>query len=174
VTLVRPAREADTEPLRETHVAAIEAFGPEAYDERAVAAWADRGDDHSLAGLDDPDTYWVVAEHDPEPDSRDTDADVDTPPVAGFGRLDVTEAEAEGEVVAVYVHPDCARRGVGSAILANLEGYARGRGLAKLTLTASLNAVGFYERVGYERVREVTLETSRGVELDCLSMRTEL
>ena len=174
MTLVRPAREADTEPLRETHVAAIEAFGPEAYEERAVAAWADRGDDHSLEGLDDPDTDWVVAERDPGPDSRDTDANADTSPVAGFGRLDVTEAEAEGEVIAVYVHPDHARSGVGSAILASLEGYARGRKLGELTLTASLNAVGFYERVGYERVREVTHETSRGVELDCLLLRKEL
>ncbi|WP_246308325.1 GNAT family N-acetyltransferase [Halosimplex rubrum] len=158
MTLVRPAREGDTAPLRETHVAAIEAFGPEAYDERAVAAWADRGDDPSLEGLDDPDTYWVVAERG------------EGPPVAGFGRLDA----AAGEVVAVYVHPDCARSGVGSAVLASLEGYARGAGLNELALTASLNAVGFYERHGYRAGEDVTLSIGDGVEIDCVEMRKSL
>ena len=43
-----------------------------------------------------------------------------------------------------------------------------------IELTASRNAVGFYERLGYERVREVSHETSGGVELDCLLMRKEL
>ncbi|WP_436923344.1 GNAT family N-acetyltransferase [Halosimplex amylolyticum] len=168
MTRVRPARAADTEPIRETHVAAIEAFGPEAYDERAVAAWADRGDDHSLEGLHDPDTYWVVAERENESESGPGG----NPPVAGFGRLDA--AGAEGEVVAVYVHPDYARSGVGSAVLSNLEGYARGTGLTELALIASLNAVGFYERLGYERTRAVTHETSHGVELDCVEMRKRL
>ena len=62
--------------------------------------------------------------------------------------------DAMGEVRAVYVHPDHARHGVGSALLAELEGYARGRGLDRLSLQSSLNAVGFYERAGYERVGE--------------------
>lgn len=56
-----------------------------------------------------------------------------------------------GELHAVYVHPDHARSGVGSALLAELEGYARGYGLTKLTLQSSLNAVGFYERAGYNQ-----------------------
>ncbi|MFB6140002.1 MAG: GNAT family N-acetyltransferase [Halosimplex sp.] len=179
MTLVRPAREADTEPIRETHVAAIEAFGPDAYDERAVAAWADRGDDHSLEGLDGPDTYWAVAERDGH---SEIDAD-DGVPVSGFGRLDLAPEERDGdeertdgagEVVAVYVHPDRARSGVGSAVLAHLEGYARGAGLAELSLTASLNAVAFYERAGYERVEGVTLEIGGGVAIDCVRMHKPL
>jgi len=142
--------------VRSLHVAAIEAFGPEAYDDEQVAAWATSEDDDSLERLDDPQVYWVVAE-------RAGD-------LAGFGRLDVDEAE----VTAVYVHPDHARAGVGSALLANLEGYARGVGLTTVRLWSSRNAVGFYERAGYERVREASHETTGGVALDCVVMEKVL
>lgn len=149
MTRIRPARSSDVPAVRSLHAAAIEAFGPEAYDDEAVAAWAtSEEDDHPLDGLDDPDVYGVVAERAGE--------------LAGFGRLDVDNAEVTG----VYVHPDHAREGVGSALLSNLEGYARGVGLSNVRLWASLNAVGFYERAGYEQVRE----TTDGVELDCIVM----
>lgn len=157
MAFVREARPSDAEAIADIHVAAIEAFGPEAYDEAEVEAWASREDppeDHYT--LDDPDAHWIVAERDGER--------------AGFGHLD----PKDGEIVAVYVHPDHARHGVGSTILAGLEGYARGVGLAEVTLTASLNAVPFYERTGYERVRPVVHETSTGVALDCVEMGKSL
>jgi len=156
MTLVRPAQADDADAVRATFDAAIEAFGPDAYDEREVAAWLPADSDPVLDGLDSPAEVVVVAERG---DS-----------VAGVGRLHLDE----GEVIAVYVHPDHARRGVGSTLLAHLEGHARAAGRSELTLVASLNAVGFYERTGYERVGAVTHETSDGVELDCVEMRKEL
>jgi len=156
MTLVRPARPADADAFRATLAAAIEAFGPEAYDEREVAAWLPSDDDPVLDGIEEPGQVVVVAEREET--------------VAGVGRLDAED----GEVIAVYVHPDHARRGVGSTLLAHLEGHARAAGLSELTLVASLNAVDFYERTGYERVGAVSHETSGGVELDCVEMRKSL
>lgn len=83
-------------------------------------------------------------------------------------------APAEGEVTAIYVHGDHAREGVGSALLEHLQRVARQQGLDALALTSSLNAVGFYERHGYERVREATHETTREAELDVVVMRKRL
>mgnify|MGYP000144314639 FL=1 len=156
MTLVRPARSADADAVRETLAGAIEAFGPDAYDEREVAAWLPDDADPVLDGLDEAAQVVVVAEREGA--------------VAGVGRLDAND----GEVIAVYVHPDHARRGVGSTLLAHLEGHARAADLSELTLVASLNAVDFYERTGYERVGAVSHETSDGVELDCVEMRKEL
>lgn len=176
MTRVRPAREEDTDTLRETHVAAIEAFGPEAYDERTVAARAER-DDESLEGLHEPDTYWVVAERDRAGTGSHSDGERDDrPSLPGFGHLDLgLDADDRGEIAAVYVHPAHARSGVGSAVLAHLEGYARGRGVRELTLTASRNAVGFYERAGYRPAGEVTLDIGGGeVEIDCVEMEKRL
>ena len=155
MTLVREPREAGLGAIGDAHVAAIEAFGPDAYDDEAVGAWA-ATDRPPAERYDLDDGYWVVAERSGE--------------LAGFGHLDPDESE----VVAVYVHPDHARRGVGSALLAGLEGYARGVGAPELTLTASRNAVAFYERTGYERRGPVAHETSAGVELDCVEMAKRL
>jgi len=72
--------------------------------------------------------------------------------VAGFGEWD------DGEVVACYVHPDHARTGVGSALLERLHEELREAGYDRATLTSSLNAVGFYERYGYEAVDRRVLD----------------
>lgn len=132
---VRPATPADAEALPDLHTAAAEASGPGYYDDGAVAWWAKRGErsseDYPVA---ESDQHFTVCVRGGE--------------VVGFGHLALDEAA----VHAVYVHPDHARVGVGSALLVELEGFARGRGLDALSLQSSLNAVGFYERAGYERV----------------------
>lgn len=134
---VRPAVRDDRDALPALHTATVEAFGPDGYDMEQVRAWA-------KAGERSPDDYDVdtAGEH--------FTVAVQEKEVAGFGHL-VTTA---GEVHAVYVHPDHAGRGVGSVLLAELEGYARGQGFSELRLQSSLNAMGFYERAGYERLCE--------------------
>lgn len=150
---VRPVRPDDFEAVREVHQRAVRAEGPRAYDADQVAAWADWS---GVDELDTDDGHAVLADRDGEP--------------AGFGRLAVDD----GEVVAVYVHPDHAGEGVGTALLAHLEGYARGAGLAELRLWSSLNAVGFYERAGYERVGRDSHETTGGVDLATVECRKRL
>jgi len=152
---VRPGTRADREAVLALHRAAVLAGGPTAYDDEQVAAWATRGDPSDYP-VDDPTREFVVCE-------RDGD-------VAAFGDLD----REAGEVVAVYVHPDHARGGVGSAVLDRLETAAREAGHDEATLVASRNAVGFYERRGYERVVVETHETTGDVALECVRMRTDL
>lgn len=152
---VRPGARSDREAVLELHRAAVLAGGPAAYDDEQVAAWATRGDP-SDSPVDDPAHEFVVCE-------RDGD-------VVAFGDLD----REFGEIVGVYVHPDHARAGVGSAVLDRLETVAREAGHDEGHLLASRNAVGFYERRGYERVAVETHETTGGVELECVRMRTDL
>ena len=149
---VRPATHEDRTALPALHTAAVEAFGPDSYTAEQVRAWA-KADDRS------PDDYAVDA------DEHFTVA-VRAGEVAGFGHV----VPDVGEVHAVYVHPDHAGHGVGSALLAELEGYARGRGLTELCLQSSLNAVEFYERAAYEKVG--TGQSSGG--LPVVEMRKEL
>lgn len=132
---IRPATPEDAVALPDLHSSAVEAFGPDHYDAEQVDHWASRGerepDDYPVG---DEDAHFTVC--------------VRNGQVAGFGHLALDEAE----IHAVYVHPDHARAGVGSALLAELEGFARGRDLAELSLQSSLNAVEFYARSGYERI----------------------
>ncbi len=151
---VREARPGDEPAILDCHIAAIEARGPDAYDDEQVAAWATKDDpDYHVA----EDGYHVVVAED-EADG-----------VVGFGCLVVDEPE----VRAVYVHPGRDRQGVGTALLAALEATAQDRGIDRLRLWASLNAVGFYERHGYEEVETVTLD-KRGVPFDCVEMARRL
>lgn len=155
---VRPATPGDRSRIRECHVAAIRARGPDAYDERQVAAWADEGDPVDDYPVADSGHYLVVAEL--QDSAEDTDAEV-----VGYGHLVPTESE----IRAVYVHPDAGGRGVGSALLDALEARARDLRLDDLTLWASLNAVGFYEQAGYERAGRDTYSTihdGQSVDLD--------
>jgi putative acetyltransferase len=143
---VRPATSEDRAVLPTLHTAAVEAFGPDEYDAEQVREWAG-ADERSPADytVDAAGEHFTVAMRDGA--------------VAGFGHL-VLDAD---EVHAVYVHPDHARHGIGSALLAELEGYARGRGRVELSLQSSLNAVGFYERAGYERVGRDETASGLGV-----------
>lgn len=162
---VRPARAADAERVCAVHGAAIRELGSQAYSPRQVAAW-----DHDRSPADyavDGDVPFLVAERDE---------------VVGFGELqpdpgDYLRALPDdyGEVRAVYVHPDAARSGVGTRLLRALETRAREHDRAGLGLWASLNAVGFYERRGYEPVAERTHEFGdSGVTGTVVEMRREL
>ena len=150
------------------HVASIRAFGPETYTDEQVAAWAELPDGAPGYPIGEDGQYYVVCE-------RGRGDDPDDAELAGFGHLTdhAEEYDADAAVEAVYVHPDHAGRGVGSAILAHLEGYARAAGHGSLELWASLNAVPFYEASGWERVAEREHETS-GAVLTVVSMRKDL
>jgi putative acetyltransferase len=54
-------------------------------------------------------------------------------------------------VAALYVLPSCARRGVGSVLLARAETAIRSSGFAFARLESSQNALDFYLRRGYVR-----------------------
>lgn len=143
---VRQATPDDASPMRALHTATVRELGATAYDDAQVEAWAAPDADRDGFPFDDPGHYLVVATHDGA--------------LAGFGQLHVPERE----VVADYVHPDHARQGVGSTLLAHLEGYARGRGFDHLELTASMNAVAFYEHHGYSVVEETELDMDHRIE----------
>ena len=90
--------------------------------------------------------------------------------VVGFSELD----REQGEVKAVYVEPAWSRRGVGRALLAELERAARGHHLAELRLEASLTAEPFYLALGYRFVARRTHILSSGDALACVEMRKAL
>lgn len=155
---VREATPEDGETIRAVHRESILGLGPAAYDRDQVEAWAAGcADADYAAGIEGEDPFLVATEGDD---------------IVGFGSLSVGPPEnyavdVDAEITGVYVRPSVAGRGVGSALLAALEERARAAGVDRLGLTASANAVDFYESRGYERVRiyrhEFSAERSTGV-----------
>ncbi|WP_432565175.1 GNAT family N-acetyltransferase [Kineococcus sp. SYSU DK003] len=88
--------------------------------------------------------------------------------VAGFADL-----SEDGHVGMFHVHPDHARRGVGTALWRDLLGLATARRLARLTVDASLTARPFFENVGFTLVRPQLVRRG-GQEFTDLAMQLHL
>jgi GNAT superfamily N-acetyltransferase len=57
----------------------------------------------------------------------------------------------EGNTIySFFVAPDKQKEGIGNALLEHVEAIAREKGLAALLVSASLTAVSFYKRHGYQ------------------------
>jgi len=86
--------------------------------------------------------------------------------IVGYAVLDLET----GELNAAFVEPSHQGRGIALELLQQLEAMARGRGLARLFLSASLNAVPFYERAGFVSVREELYPHRCGIDLASVFM----
>lgn len=147
---VREAEPADRRAIRDVHVASVRGLAADSYDDAVIEAWTgDEDRDPSVYAVDDEDVVFVVADDGGE--------------VVGFGELaagpDATasyDLAADAEIRAVYVGPEHAGEGVGSALLRELENEGRDRGVSTVVLTASVNAAAFYEHHGYERIERTT------------------
>lgn len=79
-----------------------------------------------------------------------------------------------GEVDAVFVEPQQHGRGIAMALMRRLEALAAGRGLNRLFLSASLNAVAFYERAGFASLREELYPHRSGIAIGSVYMEKHL
>lgn len=84
----------------------------------------------------------------------------------GYAILDLES----GEVDAVFVEPDQQGRGIARALMAALEAMALRHGLRRLFLSASLNAVPFYQRAGFVPLREELYPHRSGIDLRSVFM----
>ncbi len=75
----------------------------------------------------------------------------------GTARM-LTRADGKVKVGRVAVLQKFRRRGVGTAIMSAVERYARTHGTSKLVLDAQLQAIPFYEAIGYNAFGPVFLD----------------
>lgn len=147
---IRRATQEDAPGICQVHVLAIRVLCRDHYSPSEIESWA---------GSKTPSAYrdvlvtraMFVAENDGK--------------VVGFAQLHLEGATVE----AVYVSPDVARCGVGSALLTKLESVAAEHGVRELVLKSTLNAEPFYLRHGYE-----ILAASTHGDLSCTLMRKSL
>jgi GNAT superfamily N-acetyltransferase len=75
---------------------------------------------------------------------------------------------------AFFVHPDYARRGIGTQIMNVCESAAQANGFTKFELGATLPGVPLYVNMGYAAFEEVTETLKDGVLLGLVKMRKVL
>jgi putative acetyltransferase len=157
---IREAVEADAEAVARVLFDAIHGSASSYYSSEVIASWARAPDEprcsqirRVIAGTDE---LCLVAEYNGD--------------VVGFGSI----VPSLSELRAVYVRTDLGRRGVGGAILHDLERMAVARGLSELHMDASINAEAFYRRHGYQVVERGEHRLANGAQMACVKMRKAL
>jgi GNAT superfamily N-acetyltransferase len=88
------------------------------------------------------------------------------------GRLD--PARDAAKIRAFFVHPQWARRGLGTRLLEACEQAARDAGFRRAEMGATLSGVPLYERHGYRRVAEILVDLPGGERLPVVRMEKTL
>ncbi len=86
--------------------------------------------------------------------------------IVGFAALDSRAAD----IRALYVSPGVVGRGVGTRLLVALESEAQRLAIPRLSVSATLNSVGFYEERGYSSTGAAENVLPQGVSLPCVRM----
>lgn len=83
-------------------------------------------------------------------------------------------ARDSARIRAFFIHPDWARRGIGTAILERCEAEARAHGFRSAELLATLPGERFYRALGYTGRERVEHRLRDGVTIDFVPMRKNL
>ncbi|HSZ16693.1 MAG TPA: GNAT family N-acetyltransferase [Terracidiphilus sp.] len=74
------------------------------------------------------------------------------------------------KVRAIFVHPDFARRGLGSLILATVENAARAAGFRRFEMGSTLTGVPLYRLKGYVEMERIAVPLANGEALPVVKM----
>jgi GNAT superfamily N-acetyltransferase len=75
---------------------------------------------------------------------------------------------------AFFVHPDCARHGVGTRILRACLDAARAAGFRRVTLASTLPGVPFYRALGFEEKERLEVPMPDGMTLPVIRMERDV
>jgi GNAT superfamily N-acetyltransferase len=156
---IRPARPGDIDAVADLQARSIMAFGIETYGKTACEAWARMGRQVRHTLLESG--AFFVAEAD--------DALVG---VAGW-TADSREPDCAWPRY-VFVTPTQARQGIGRKLMITVERSVHAAGRARLKLWSSLNAIGFYQALGYRQVKPARWPIADGIEMKHLLMEKRL
>jgi GNAT superfamily N-acetyltransferase len=152
---IRPVTAADVNPLAALQEASIMRHGIAVYGEARARAWARVGHEFKHALLQDG--QFFVAERAGER--------------LGVGGWSPDSLEAGlAWIRYLFVHPDHVRHGIGRRLLQIAETAAVGAGRHRFDVWSSLNAVCFYQALGYRRIRTARWPVRASVELDYVLM----
>ena len=158
IVTVRPTRQEEARAFLDIHTRSVLGLAASHYPPDVIAAWVLPVTEENLRRfLENPDDeIRLLAELDGT--------------LVGLGCLVLQHSELR----ACYVVPEVARRGVGTAIVREIERIAKQHGLEQLHLDASINAEPFYAALGYDVVGRGEHVWTSGERMEAVMMRKVL
>ena len=149
---IRAGTTGDAPFIQRVHEESIRGLGPKAYSRAEVESWAaGLQSDRYAWGITHGGVVYFVAE------------------VPGTGVIGFC-CYVAGDVLALYILPEWAGRGIGSALLDRAERRIEAAGHERIRLDAALTSRGFYEKRGYSTVRRLDWKTRGGLVIEALEM----
>ncbi len=152
-------RKEDARAFLEVHRASVRGIAAKDYSRAVVESWAPLPITETTVArfLENPDDeVRLVAETDDK--------------IIGIGALVLDR----NELRACYVAPEASHRGVGSALVQEIERVALGRGLVFLQMDSSITAEPFYRALGYEVRERGQHKLASGQSMACVKMGKRL
>ncbi|HPI92376.1 MAG TPA: GNAT family N-acetyltransferase [Deltaproteobacteria bacterium] len=154
--MIRKAQKSDAAMIHHMHVSSIRDLCGNTYTDGQILAWTKGlAPERYAQGMDDLEFY------------------VEEGQDGSLSGLLIFNRES-GEVCALYVAPWVVRKGTGRRFMALAEDAVRGNGHAEMSLKSTLNAVTFYERLGFERRGDSVHGLLGGETLPCVQMTKRL
>lgn len=152
----------DVDAIADAHRDSITKLGPQDYAMDIVHEWA---------GVVRRELYLQAMAHG-EVFFVATGTVVGRPVVLGFSSDYVIDGGRHG--TSAYVRRVAARQGIGSRLLVLAEAVGRTRGASSIEIEASLGAVEFYKRHGFDEIERGDVALPSGFRIPCVFMRKEL
>ena len=151
---VRRAEHRDAAGIIRAHVRSIREICRSDYSEEQVQLWSGRDFKESVWHMTiDQELVWVVA------DGAD---------VYGFGHLSIQDSQV-AVLEGLYLAPEATGQGLGAEIVRAMYSELARQSVMLVTLQSTLTAVGFYQRMGFRKVRETKVDLG-GLDLPCVDM----
>lgn len=174
---IRTARSADIDQIAELIAASVRGLAHGFYDDRQIELSI-----KSVFGVDteliNDGTYFVV-----ESDGRIAGCGGWSRRKTLYGASDYADSRNPGildpavdaaKIRAFFIHPDWARKGIGTLILNTCESEAAAEGFKSAEMMATLPGVPLYRARGYGGDERVQIPVGEGVAIECIKMRKEL
>lgn len=155
---IRPYTKDDAKVFADIHYASVHTIGVNHYIQEILDEWSPTVNEERIEHIEAfaSKEIRVMADYDKK--------------TVGLGVV-VPEKSLLG---ACYVHPDFSGKGIGKAIMNELEKIANSHSINYLEMDASINSKNFYERCGYQTVIKSTYTLKSGLQMDCYKMKKEL
>ena len=122
------------------------------YDENQIKAWSEGAKNIEMFKKKIEEQHFIVAMMD------------DT--IVGFSSVDDT-----GYIDFLYIHKNYQRQGIAKSLLKEIERFAKTLGIKELNSSVSITARGFFEKFGFVKIREESVESRGAVFINTIFLK---